>query len=108
VLTLRNPALVVREVSELSAKRSGVTFRAVSLKPLNPGNAPDGFETRALRSFTKEGKKEAAAILDSPRGKVYRYVSALVTERPCLACHALQGYREGDIRGPINPRGYPA
>lgn len=40
VLTLRNPALVVREVFELSAEKSGVSFRVVSLKPLNPKKHP--------------------------------------------------------------------
>jgi diguanylate cyclase (GGDEF)-like protein len=56
----------------------------------------------ALQKFVVEAKKEAFAILDSTKDKEYRYISPLITKRPCLACHASQGYREGEIRGAIS------
>jgi diguanylate cyclase (GGDEF)-like protein len=34
----------------------------------------------------------------------YRYMAPLMTEQPCLACHAAQGYRLGDVRGGISVR----
>ena len=44
ILTLRNPALMTREISELASIRDGYAFSITSLKPLNPANAPDDFE----------------------------------------------------------------
>ena len=32
----------------------------------------------------------------------YRYMAPLLTKKPCLKCHAEQGYREGEIRGGIS------
>ena len=99
--TLKNPALVTREISELAAQRGLFRFRITSLEPLNPANAPDPFETDALRKFAA-GAKESSSY-ESRDGEVYfRYMAPLVTEQSCLACHAQQGYKEGDIRGGIS------
>ena len=101
MLTLRNPALITREISEIAARQEGYRFRITSLKPLNPGNAPDDFERRALESF-ETGGTESWETIDGPAGKEFRYMGALRTEASCLACHAVQGYREGEIRGGIS------
>ncbi len=101
MLTLRNPALITREISELALKKGDFRFRITSLKPLNPGNAPDQFEKTALELFEK-GKKETWDTFDAPTGPEFRYMGALDTEASCLACHAKQGYTEGDVRGGIS------
>ena len=99
--TLKNPALVTREISELAAQRGLFRFRITSLEPLNPANAPDPFETDALRKFAA-GAKESYAY-ESSDGEVYfRYMAPLVTEQSCLVCHAQQGYKVGDVRGGIS------
>ena len=98
---LKNPALVTREISELAAQRGLFRFRITSLEPLNPANAPDPFETDALRKFAA-GAKESYAY-ESSDGEVYfRYMAPLVTEQSCLVCHAQQGYKVGDVRGGIS------
>ncbi len=101
LLTLRNPALITREISEIASVRDDYRFRITSLKPLNPGNEPDGFERKALTAF-EDGALEYWETADGSEGRVFRYMGALRAERSCLACHAKQGYVEGDIRGGIS------
>jgi len=99
--TLRNPAAVTRELSQLAARSTGYRFRVTSLRPLNPANAPDPFEEQALRQF-EAGQNEAWHRERTDGGEVYRYVLALRTEQGCLHCHAAQGYRVGDVRGGLS------
>lgn len=101
MLTLRNPALMTREISEIAARGADYQFRITSLKPLNPGNAPDAFERRSLEAF-ESGATERYEIDDGPNGRQFRYMGALKTEASCLSCHAKQGYHEGDVRGGIS------
>ena len=105
LLTLRNPALITREISEIAALQDDYRFRITSLKPINPGNAPDDFERRALEAF-ESGVLELWDTIEGQAGREFRYMGALRTEASCLACHAVQGYREGDVRGGISV-GFP-
>ncbi len=101
LLTLRNPALITREISRIASSLDDYRFKITSLKPLNPGNVPDDFERRALESF-EAGAQEYWETADGAAGREFRYMGALKTERSCLTCHAKQGYEEGDIRGGIS------
>lgn len=100
-LVKRNPAMVTRELSQYAAKTGMGQFNVTSLKPLNPNNTPDAFETRSLKSF-EQGKPEATEIEIVNGSRRLRYMAPLHTEKGCLDCHAEQGYREGDIRGGMN------
>jgi len=106
-LTLKNPALVTRELSDLSKKMGGrFQFHITSLKPINPNNSPNSFEKRALKSF--ESSKRSSKYLEYARiekinnKKYFRYFGPLYTEASCLNCHGKYGYKEGDIRGGIS------
>lgn len=99
--TLKNPALMTREMSELAQKKGLFKFRITSLKPLNPDNEPDSFEKTALTSFN-EGAREHFNYERQGKEVFYRYMAPLVTEKSCLKCHQSQGYREGEIRGGIS------
>ncbi len=101
VLTLRNPAMMTRELSERLKSTDGVTFGLTSLKPVNPANTPDDWERTALHSFER-GAREADRTDPSGPHPVLRYVRALKTEKACLKCHASQGYKAGDVRGAIS------
>lgn len=104
VYTKKNPALMTREISELADHDGSYTFHITSLKPLNPGNKPDAFESRSLRLF-EQGEKEVFLKEDQQDGKVFfRYMGPLVTEKSCLDCHGEQGYKVGDVRGGISIR----
>jgi diguanylate cyclase (GGDEF)-like protein len=101
VLTLKNPALMTREISDLSREDGGVWFRITSLKPLNPDNAPDPFERRALASFDRgEGEVFGTDVLAGR--KTFRYMAPLFVERDCLPCHGSQGYAVGEVRGGVS------
>lgn len=100
-LTLVNPAYMTRQVHELAAAEYGVRSHITSRIPLRPENAPDAWETRALLAF--EAGVAEVATLEALDGEPHlRYMRPLITEEPCLKCHAAQGYRVGDIRGGIS------
>ncbi|MDD2336338.1 MAG: diguanylate cyclase [Geobacteraceae bacterium] len=99
--TLKNPALITREISELAVRKGLFKFKITSLKPLNPDNSPDQFERKALTRFD-HGLKEWSTYEDQGNEVLYRYMAPLVTYKSCLKCHSAQGYREGDIRGGIS------
>ena len=101
VYTLKNPALITRELSEIAATKGLFKFRITSQNPLNPANSPESFEQTALNSFTA-GAKEYQAFEKSGNTVYFRYMAPLITKKSCLKCHAHQGYREGDIRGGIS------
>ncbi len=101
-LTLKNPALMTREISELAIKEGLLTYHMTSLLPVNPVNAADDFERRALLRFETEDVHEDWGR-ETVGGRLhFRYIGALYVKRSCLVCHAEQGYQEGDVRGGIS------
>ena len=100
-LTLVNPAYMTRQAHELGKEQYGLKGHITSLKPLNPGNAPDPWETEALKSF-EYGKLEVATVATIDGKPYFRLIRPFITEEGCLKCHAHQGYKVGDIRGGIS------
>lgn len=101
VYTMKNPALMTREISEYSEKEGLTSFHMTSLNPLNPDNRADAFETGALRLF-ETGKRELFRIEERNGRTFFRYMAPLYVEKDCLACHAKQGYKIGQVRGGIS------
>lgn len=99
--TLKNPALVTREISEIAAGQGLFRFHITSLLPLNPQNAPDAFERQSLEKFAR-GETEAYGYVEQGGRNIFRYMAPLPTKESCMACHAAQGYRPGVIRGGIS------
>jgi len=99
-LTLMNPAYMVRQMQQDPNNLYGVKGRITSLKPLNPNNAPDEWETRVLQSFER-GVREAAEPATLNGAPYLRAMRAFMTEKGCLKCHAHQGYKVGDVRGGV-------
>lgn len=95
-----NPAWMTRQISELSNQKSRYYYKITSLKPINPHNAADAFETQALKYF-EQHKTQPYYYYLSPDKKVFNFMGALKTEPACLSCHGYQGYKVGDIRGGI-------
>ncbi len=100
-LTLVNPAYMTRQVHELGRERYGYHSHITSLKPIRPGNAPDVWEAEALRAFAR-GKTEVAELAEIGGKEYLRFMRPMVTEAPCLKCHAKQGYKLGEQRGGIS------
>ncbi|MCS7149152.1 MAG: DUF3365 domain-containing protein [Caldimicrobium sp.] len=103
VLIKENPALVTRQLSELARENKLYWFKITSQKYINPANAPDQLEKEALVIFEKNKNLEEFTKIVSIEGQLFfRLIKPLFTEKPCLRCHAHQGYKEGDIRGAIS------
>ncbi|MGE4281907.1 MAG: DUF3365 domain-containing protein, partial [Magnetospirillum sp.] len=100
-LTLMNPAYMLRQMMEEYAAEYSVRGRITSLKPLNPDNAADAWETSVLQRFATSDVREISEVVDGPDGPQLRLMRAMITETGCLKCHAGQGYEVGDIRGGI-------
>jgi hypothetical protein len=101
-LTQINPAYMTRQIGEITAQKNSVWFHITSSNPLRPANAPDPWESVALK-FLSTGSQEYSELITAVDGeKLFRYMAPLWVEAPCLKCHAKQGYKEGDLRGGIS------
>ncbi len=98
-LTLLNPASVVRQMMDRYARDYGVRGRITGLKYLNPANAPDAWERMQLEAFTRGQKQEVWEITDLDGKPHLRYLRAMYMEPGCEKCHAIFGYKLGDMRG---------
>jgi diguanylate cyclase (GGDEF)-like protein len=99
--TLKNPALVTREISELAEEKRIFRFRITSDRPLNPANSPDPFEQASLVEFGR-GAQEHSDFEERDGKTFFRYMAPLKVQDACLRCHAVQGYHTGDVRGGIS------
>lgn len=100
-LTMVNPAYMTRLIAEMAQANEGAIFRLTSLKPIRPGNRADDWEQQALQSF-ESGTRETWGVVHQDGRAWLRYMAPLSVKASCLDCHAVQGYREGDIRGGIS------
>jgi diguanylate cyclase (GGDEF)-like protein len=101
VLTIKPPAVMTKEISGYADRRGLFFYSITSLDPLNPENAPDGFEREAFESF-EGGAREYYREEDLDGRRYFRYMAPLIADGTCLRCHAAQGYSVGDIRGGIS------
>ncbi len=100
-LTMKNPAMMTREIAELADDKTTFRFHLTSLKLINPDNTPDAFEKASLEIFQQEGDERY--LYEEIDGKSYfRYMAPLLISDACLNCHGFQGYKAGDIRGGIS------
>ncbi|MCK4839832.1 MAG: DUF3365 domain-containing protein [Desulfobulbaceae bacterium] len=98
-LTLMNPAYMMRQMMETFAQQSGTSGHLTSINPINPINQPDEWERSVMLSFEKD-LVESVAEFRLLRGREHlRVMIPFVTKQGCLKCHAIQGYKVGDIRG---------
>lgn len=100
IYTKKNPALMTREISELSQDNEALSFHIMSLNPLNPDNQADAFERQALKSFVAANTNEVFTKIKINGANYYRYIAPLYTEKSCLTCHS--NSQEGEVRGGIS------
>jgi putative nucleotidyltransferase with HDIG domain len=100
-LTLMNPAYTLSQVMSDYTKQFGIKGHITSSVLLNPKNAPDEWEAKALKKVERT-KSATYEVVDGDNGKFFRYVNPLVTKPNCLKCHADQGFKVGDIRGGVS------
>jgi len=104
VLTLINPALMVRMFNEMAKKNSKTQGHISSLRPLNPGNKPDPWEAIALKAFENKGKEivEITEVSEIDGDPYLRLIHVLNMNEQCLVCHQQQGYKLGDVAGGVS------
>ena len=100
-LTLMNPTYMLKQLMEDYEEEYGITGHITSLKPLRKENAPDKWETEALRSF-EQGNEETIEFTEINGEPHLRLMRPMTTQKGCLKCHGHQGYRVGDIRGGVS------
>ncbi len=95
--TIRNHAIMIEEISRLSKREDGVSFRMVSSHPIDPANAPDAVESEVLGRFER-GEQEWHSR-EVGNASLFRYLKPLYVDPSCLECHNTQGYKIGDVIG---------
>jgi len=95
-LTLLNHAYMIRQVYEMDP--NGPEGHLVASHPLNPKNLPDGWESKALESFSS-GKTESFGVMEFHGRRHFRLIRPLTLLPGCVPCHEAQGFKEGDIYG---------
>ncbi|MDP3301620.1 MAG: DUF3365 domain-containing protein [Sulfuricurvum sp.] len=97
-LTLYNPATMLRDIMNDYSKLYGVKARITAKIYLNPENAPDEWESKALEHLIK-GEKEYREVT-TVKGKNYlRVMQPLYMEKGCMKCHAWTGLKVGELGG---------
>jgi putative nucleotidyltransferase with HDIG domain len=102
-LTLMNPAYTLSQMMSDYSKNYGTKAHITSTNLLNPKNKADEWESISLEKL--EAMSEPKAIYEKKYidGKYYlRYLNPLITKESCLKCHAIQGYKVGDLRGGVS------
>ncbi len=109
-------------IAHTAGEAAGAEVGRTALKLRNPANAPDAWQREVLESFAVELASSAddpapERLVRLPDGRL-RYMRAILTEGPCLACHgeslaepvaaaidalypddAARGFRIGELRG---------
>lgn len=101
VYTMKNPALMTREISEYAEKSGLFRYHITSLKPVNPDNGPEEWEREALLAF-ESGQIETTRLASVGGKQVYQFMRPLRYEKSCAKCHNKMGYKVGDVRGGIS------
>jgi len=120
------------QMAKAASEKTGWAIRRVSLRNRNPKAVPDAWELEGLKDFDQRaaaGEKPATlekyGVVETAKGKEYRYMKALPVQQVCLACHGAAenlapevaeklhtlypsdkatGYAVGDLRGAITIR----
>lgn len=100
-LTKVNHAEMVRLISEMLHEDRGVRIRISSLSPLQPANAPDGWERSSLESFAK-GERESFEVVGAGDRATFRFMSPLKVQPSCISCHPEHRNRPEGIRGGVS------
>ncbi len=101
-LVLRNPALITKELSEMTKKLKSYYFKLTSDKVINPKNSPDDIEKKALNLFKTQKYKEFKIIEQKGDKRFLRLIKPLYIKDSCLTCHIYQGYHVGQLRGALS------
>jgi diguanylate cyclase (GGDEF)-like protein/PAS domain S-box-containing protein len=100
-LTLVNPAYATRKLMENFAAEHGIRGHLTALQLKNPDNAPDAWESAALKRL-QAGEKEVFETVSQSGGETLRVMRPVYMEKGCLKCHADMNIPLGGLRGGIS------
>jgi len=100
-LTLMNPAYMMSQMTREFEKLFGVKGRITGRVFLNPENAPDEWELKALHKF-EQGIQEVSEQSNIDGSPYIRLIRPMVMTKGCLLCHEHQGFAVGDIGGGVS------
>ncbi len=116
-MTSGGPTAAVRicadVAQDIAARHSigGILVRRVSLRPRNPTDRPDAWETERLRDLERRHDAgalpaEVAEVVAAEGGRELRYLKPIVVGSACLACHGDPAAMPPELRTEIRER-YP-
>ncbi len=83
------PQVAASNIAARITKDSPYYVRQVSLRPRNPENAPDPFETQELTRLAAErNPQEIYRVEGKNKWESLRYLLPMVAEQSCLTCHS--------------------
>ena len=92
---------MIREVHGFGHEESELRTHLVGLEPRHSANAPDAWETDALKRLA-QGEGEVSSERSIRGTTFFQTMRPLIVEGSCLQCHAERGYRVGELRGGIS------
>lgn len=97
-LTLYNPATILRDIMNDYSALYGTKTRITGKVYMNPENAPDAWEAKALEKLT-HGEKEFREVSIIEGKRYLRVMQPMYMEKGCMKCHAWTGLKVGELRG---------
>jgi len=98
LLTLYNPATMLREIKKAQTELYGTLARITGEEYLNPINAPDEWEKKAL-SIIKQTREDYSEVTSIDGRPYLRRIQPMMMEEGCMKCHAPTGIPVGEMRG---------
>ncbi len=99
------PQVVATHVAERITRGSKYYVRQVSLRYRNPNNRPDDYETRMLGEFAGKPGHESFGVVETGKGRTFRFMLSMVAEKSCLECHGEYDKAPAFVRARF-PRGH--
>lgn len=101
LLTLMNPAYMLREMMQDYDELYGIKGRIVGIVALNPANLADAWEAEGIRRFEKGEVDELMEVSDIDGAPYLRLFKPFRMEQSCQKCHGHLGFPNGSVRGGI-------
>ena len=99
-LILATHAQMMDEVYEINGQDYMARGELKSLDPISMSGKADEWQTVALKALER-GEKEFGEVTTINGEQHFSLMQPFVIEKPCLKCHAEDGYEVGDVRGGI-------
>ncbi|MBI2236834.1 MAG: EAL domain-containing protein [Magnetospirillum sp.] len=101
LLTLMNPAYMLREMMQDFGELYGIQGRIVGIVYLNPNNKADEWEADAIRRFAAHSAEEVLEVANIDGQPHLRFIKPMIMSESCQKCHGHLGFKNGEVRGAV-------